>query len=41
VLTLHVEHHNRARRLYDRLGFVVAARDEVNCRMERRPQRDG
>jgi ribosomal protein S18 acetylase RimI-like enzyme len=37
LLSLHVEHHNPVRRLYDRLGFVVAGSDEVNARMERRP----
>jgi GNAT superfamily N-acetyltransferase len=36
LLSLHVELHNPVRRLYDRLGFVVAAQDEVNARMELR-----
>jgi ribosomal protein S18 acetylase RimI-like enzyme len=34
LLSLHVEHHNPVRRLYDRLGFHVAAQDDVNARME-------
>jgi ribosomal protein S18 acetylase RimI-like enzyme len=37
TLTLHVEHQTPVRRLYDRLGFVVTAQDDVNARMERRP----
>jgi GNAT superfamily N-acetyltransferase len=34
---LHVEHGNRARRLYERLGFVSAAADDVYEMMERPP----
>ena len=37
LLSLHVEHSNPVRRLYERLGFVVAAEDAVNSRMELRP----
>lgn len=36
VVSLHVEHDNPARRLYERLGFVEVARDERVARMERR-----
>ncbi|MGB8858338.1 MAG: GNAT family N-acetyltransferase [Ilumatobacteraceae bacterium] len=37
VVSLHVEFWNPALRLYQRLGFVEAARDEVYLRMERAP----
>jgi ribosomal protein S18 acetylase RimI-like enzyme len=37
TVSLHVEHGNRARRLYERLGFVEVARDERVARMDRRP----
>lgn len=37
VVSLHVEIRNPARRLYERLGFVDVARDEVHARMERQP----
>lgn len=37
VVSLHVEFWNPALRLYRRLGFVEAARDEVYLRMERPP----
>jgi ribosomal protein S18 acetylase RimI-like enzyme len=34
VVTLHVEHHNPARRLYDRLGFRPVSDESVYLRME-------
>jgi ribosomal protein S18 acetylase RimI-like enzyme len=37
-VTLFVEAHNPARRLYDRLGFVVVAPGEVYDRLEWRPK---
>jgi ribosomal protein S18 acetylase RimI-like enzyme len=35
-LSLHVEHHNPARRLYDRIGFVPVRHEGVYLFMERR-----
>jgi ribosomal protein S18 acetylase RimI-like enzyme len=35
LLSLHVEHHNPARRLYERAGLVAVAEDGVTVRMER------
>ncbi len=37
AVRLHVERHNRARRLYARLGFVLTSEGEVHCAMERSP----
>jgi ribosomal protein S18 acetylase RimI-like enzyme len=37
ILSIHVEIHNRAARLYERLGFVVAAERGVYRRMEWSP----
>ena len=37
TVSLHVEHWNPARRLYDRLGFVPTAQNDVYLRMERAP----
>ncbi|HEV7886791.1 MAG TPA: GNAT family N-acetyltransferase [Acidimicrobiales bacterium] len=39
VLSLHVEHWNPVKRLYERLGFVVAGQNEVYALMERAPAR--
>jgi ribosomal protein S18 acetylase RimI-like enzyme len=38
TVTLHVEHWNPAKRLYDRLGFAVMAEDGVYARLERPPR---
>jgi ribosomal protein S18 acetylase RimI-like enzyme len=38
TMTLHVEHWNPARRLYDRLGFIPTADNQVYVRMERPPR---
>ena len=38
VASIHVERFNRARRLYDRLGFVVAEDKGIHLLMEWRPQ---
>jgi ribosomal protein S18 acetylase RimI-like enzyme len=35
LLSLHVEHDNPARRLYERVGLVAVAQDQVTVRMER------
>jgi GNAT superfamily N-acetyltransferase len=35
LLSLHVERDNPARRLYERVGLVAVAQDEVTVRMER------
>lgn len=40
-LSLHVEFWNPALRLYERLGFVEAARSDVHVRMEYRPRTAG
>lgn len=37
MVSIHVEHENPARRLYDRLGFVPAGEAGVYVRMERAP----
>jgi ribosomal protein S18 acetylase RimI-like enzyme len=37
VLSLYVEAYNRARALYERLGFVEAGTDKIYSRMEYRP----
>jgi ribosomal protein S18 acetylase RimI-like enzyme len=37
AVTIHVEHVNPARRLYDRLGFVFVAGDGIYHKMEWRP----
>jgi ribosomal protein S18 acetylase RimI-like enzyme len=37
AVTLHVEHHNPARRLYDRLGFQIAGDDQIYVKLEWRP----
>jgi ribosomal protein S18 acetylase RimI-like enzyme len=37
TLSLHVEHRNPARRLYERLGFVTVADEGVYLRLERKP----
>ncbi|MDT7536506.1 MAG: hypothetical protein QOI82_91 [Actinomycetota bacterium] len=37
LLSLHVEHSNPVRRLYERMGFTVAGEDAVNARMELAP----
>ncbi len=37
TVTVHVERTNRARRLYERLGFAVAAEDPVYVTLERAP----
>ena len=39
-VTIHVEHQNRARRLYERLGFVEVEDEGVYVRMEREGRRD-
>jgi ribosomal protein S18 acetylase RimI-like enzyme len=36
-VTIHVERTNRARRLYERLGFAVVADDQVYLTLERQP----
>lgn len=38
TVSLHVEHWNPAKRLYDRLGFVAAGENEIYLRMERPPR---
>jgi|SRR5579872_2797083 len=38
-LRLQVTQTNPARRLYERLGFVAGAQDQMYCQMERPPQR--
>jgi ribosomal protein S18 acetylase RimI-like enzyme len=37
TVTIHVERHNRALRLYERLGFAVVADDQVYLTLERPP----
>lgn len=37
TVSLHVEHRNPARRLYERLGFVTVADDGMYLRLERKP----
>lgn len=37
VVSIHVEHANPARRLYERLGFAAAADEGIYLRMERAP----
>jgi ribosomal protein S18 acetylase RimI-like enzyme len=37
TMTIHVEHFNRARGLYERLGFSAVAEDGMYLRMERPP----
>jgi ribosomal protein S18 acetylase RimI-like enzyme len=37
AVSIHVEKNNPARRLYERLGFVVAGEQGVYDRLERRP----
>ena len=39
TLSLHVEFWNPALRLYERLGFIEAGRNDVHVRMEYRPTR--
>jgi ribosomal protein S18 acetylase RimI-like enzyme len=39
-VTLHVAHGNRARRLYERLGFVATGDDGMYCAMEWRAAQD-
>lgn len=38
MVSLHVEVWNPAKRLYERLGFVEAGRNDVHVRMERAPR---
>lgn len=38
TVTIHVERANRARRLYERLGFAVVADDHVYLTLERQPK---
>jgi ribosomal protein S18 acetylase RimI-like enzyme len=38
TVSIHVEHSNRARRLYERLGFVEVADQGVYALLERTPQ---
>jgi GNAT superfamily N-acetyltransferase len=40
-IRLHVEHRNRARRLYERFGFITIAVDDVYEMMERPPSAAG
>ena len=37
TVSIHVEHNNRARRLYERLGFVEVAEQGVYALLERKP----
>ena len=38
-VTIHVEEHNRARRLYERLGFQLKEQQEIYLLLERRSRR--